>query len=176
MAVHGDPVLGQRQVFGLQPEIHRMGCNLVHAPAGSQSRQARLVALHHCPIGFAGELHMAHRKIKVGITEIPIVDCRRFLKHRGVGLMGDRHHSLAVVEHVVAPHLIGAVGQATRMVIVGRHQQQLGGVSRTTADHNQISAELQQLAIALHQHRGDAPATGIGFELLHHRAGQQAHA
>ena len=55
--------------------------------------------------------------------------------------MGQGHHRLAVVIHVIAPHLIGAIGQALGVLIIGRHQQQPGTIGGTAAHHNHITAD-----------------------------------
>ena len=52
------------------------------------------------------------------LAEVEVVDPERLLEDRGVRLLRQREHGLAVVEHVVAPDLVGAVGQAVRVLSV----------------------------------------------------------
>ena len=51
-------------------------------------------------------------KSKSSVAEVEVVEPERLLEDRRVLLLGQRQHGLAVVEHVVAPDLVGAVGQA----------------------------------------------------------------
>ena len=115
--------------------------DLVHRPARHQEGFQGGIALHDGAIGLTSHLNIAHRIVEVGISEVPIVDGDCFLEHRGVGLMGQGHHRLAVVIHVIAPHLIGAIGQALGVLIIGRHQQQPGTIGGTAAHHNHITAD-----------------------------------
>ena len=147
--------------------------NAVHAPARGQGREQGLVTLHHRPIGLASHLDLAHREGESLITEIPVIDGQGLLKHRGVGLMGEGHQGLALVVHIIATHLIRTVGQPSGMVVVGRHQQQPGGIGGSTTDHHQITAEAQLFAIALHNNTADGTARGIGLQAANLRAGEQ---
>ena len=73
--------------------------------------------------------------------EVEVVDAERLLEHGGVLLLGERQHRLTVVEHVVAPHLVRAVGETVRVLVVGRGQQQLGAVRRATGDDDDVAVE-----------------------------------
>ena len=53
------------------------------------------------------------------------------------------------MEHVVAADLVGAVCEAVRMVIVGRREQQLGRVSGTAGDDDEVCREAFDLAVLL---------------------------
>ena len=50
----------------------------------------------------------------------------------------ERDDRLGVVEHVVAPDLVGAVGQPVRVLVVGRAQQELGAVGRAGRDDDDV--------------------------------------
>ena len=50
-------------------------------------------------------------KLKSGHAEIEVVEAERLLVLRGVRLLRERQHGLAIVEHVVASKLVGPVGQ-----------------------------------------------------------------
>ena len=56
----------------------------------------------------------------VAAAEVEVVDAERLLEDRVVALLGQRHDGLRVVEHVVPTHLVGAVGQAVGVLVVGR--------------------------------------------------------
>ena len=56
--------------------------------------------------------------------EVEVVEPERLLEDRRVRLLGEREHRLAVVEHVVAADLVGAVGQPRRVGVAGRREQQ----------------------------------------------------
>ena len=89
--------------------------------------------------------------------------------------MGQGHHGLAVVEHVVAAHLVGAVGQAPGVLVIGRHQQQPGRIGGTTTHHHHITPHGHRLTIPLQQHGLHAAARGIGLQTTHLGPGQQRH-
>ena len=87
--------------------------------------------------------------------------------------MGERHRGLAVVEHVVAADLIGAIGQTTGMAIIGRHQEQSGAVGRPTTHHHDITAIGELFTIAFHLDGRDRGSLGVGHQALHLSAGQE---
>ena len=88
--------------------------------------------------GLADHLDVAHRELPGVAREVVVVDAERLLEDGRVGLLGDREHRLAVVEHVVAPDLVGAVGEPVRMLVVGRGEQQLGGVGGAAGDDDDV--------------------------------------
>ena len=54
--------------------------------------------------------------LEVVAAEVEVVEPERLLEDRRVLLLRQRQHGLAVVEHVVAPDLVGAVGEAVRVL------------------------------------------------------------
>ena len=107
-----------------------MARQVVEQPHRQQRGLDRLLAPVHRPQRLADHLDVAHRVLEPVHAEIEIVQRERLLEHGRVGFQRDREHRLAVVEHVVAPDLIRAIGEAVGMLVVGRHQQQLGRVRR----------------------------------------------
>ena len=82
----------------------------------------------------ADHLDVAHRVLEARHAEVEVVQPERLLVLRRVRLLRDGEHRLAVVEHVVAPDLVRAVGEPVRMLVVGRHEQQLGRVGGAAGD------------------------------------------
>ncbi len=89
--------------------------------------------------------------------------------------MREREHGQAVVEHVVAADLVGAVGEAVRVLVVRRREQQLGRVGRAAGDDDEVAGEALGLAVPLDDDLGDLVARLVGLELDGHRVGQQRH-
>ena len=99
----------------------------------SPRNMRRLRLAHH--------LDVAHRVTRShAAREVEVVNAERLLKHGRVRLLRDREHGRAVVEHVVAADLVGAVGQAPRVLVVGRGEQQLGCVGGAAATTTTRSA------------------------------------
>ena len=62
-------------------------------------------------------------------------------------MVGFGHFEIAIrygihVPHVVAADDIRAVGEATRMLIIRRSQQQCRGIDRAARDHHDVGREL----------------------------------
>ena len=103
--------------------------------------QQRLFGAIHARQRLADHLDVAHRIGKALHAEIEVVQRQRLLEHRVVGRQRQRQHGLAVVEHVVASDLTGAVGEAVRMAVVGRAQQQRGGIGGAAGDDDDVGLE-----------------------------------
>ena len=89
-----------------------------------------LFAPEHRRLRLADHLDVAERVIRVGAPEVEVVDAQRLLIAGRVRLLRDRQHRLVVVAHVVAPHLVGAVGEAARVLVVARRRAAGGPSSR----------------------------------------------
>ena len=100
----------------------------------------RLLAAEHRRRRLADHLDVAHRELEVLRPEVEVVDAQRLLELRRVGLLRDRQDGRAVVEHVVAADLVGAVGEPVGMAVVRRRQQQLGRVGGAGRDHDDVAA------------------------------------
>ena len=108
-------------------------------------------------------------------AQIEVVEGQRLLEHRVVALLAERHHGLAVVEHVVAAHLVGAVGQAGRMLLGGGPEQDLGAIGRAGRDHHDVGLVDLVRAVARYRHARDGPAGRVGLQPLDLRVDQQGH-
>ncbi len=78
---------------------------------------------------------------KSSLAEVEVVEPERLLEDGRVLLAREREHGLAVVEHVVAPDLVGAVGEAVRVLVARRREQQLGRVGRAAGDDDDVAGE-----------------------------------
>ena len=110
------------------------------APVRRELRELRLLALHRLRVRLADHLDVADRPLVVVGAEVEVVDAERLLEDRVVRLLRQRDDRLAVVEHVVAADLVGAVGEAVRVLVVRRAQQDLARCSTRPRDTTTTSA------------------------------------
>ena len=130
VAVERDPVLGHREVLGGEPEVDGVLGDVAEAPVRREHRELGLLALHRLRVRLADHLDVAGRPLVVVGGEVEVVDAERLLEDGLVELLRERDDRLAVVEHVVATDLVGAVGEPVRVPVVRRAQQDLGAVRR----------------------------------------------
>ena len=130
VTVDRDPIVWVGQVLGGQPEVDGVGGDLVEAPVRSELGQCGLLTLHRRAVGLADHLDVPEWPAVAGAAEVEVVEAERLLEHRVVALLGQRHHGLGVVVHVVAPDLVGAVGEPVGMPVVRRLEEELGAVRR----------------------------------------------
>jgi hypothetical protein len=76
----------------------------------------------------------------------------------------------------MAAHDIGAVGQPSRVLVIGRAQQQRGGVDGTTGNDNDIRGVGCRCAIALHNYASHFATTRVRVQSLDKRIRQERHA
>ena len=114
---------GRSSVDSQKSTACRATLSSVHS--GRQPRLQRLLAAVHLGLRLADHLDVAQRVVDVVGAEVEVVEAQRLLEDRRVGLLRERQHGRAVVEHVVAPDLVGAVRQAVGMLVAGRREQQL---------------------------------------------------
>ena len=98
-----------------------------------------LFAFVHGCLGLADHLDVAHRVLEALHAKVKVVHPERLLELGRVGFFRDGKHRHAVVEHIVAPDLVGAVGKPTRMLVIGGLQQQYGRIGRTSRDDDDVS-------------------------------------
>ena len=137
-AVDGHAVLGQRQVFGREPEVDRVLRDLLERPAGCELRLDRLLAAEHRRLRLPDHLDVPERIVVVVAAEVEVVQPERLLEDRRVLVARERQHRLARVEHVVAADLVGAVREAVRVLVVRRREEQGGGVRGTRGEHDDV--------------------------------------
>ena len=101
--------------------------HLVQDELGGEEGLNGLFAPVHRGLRFADHLDVAHGIVEAVHAEVKIIQAERLLVLGWIRLLGDRQHGLAGVEHVIAPHLIRAVGEAVRMLVIG------GGLSSNSA-------------------------------------------
>ena len=134
----------------------------------------RLLAAVHLGHRLAHHLDVPHRELPLVAGEVVVVDAEGLLEDGRVGLLGDRQHRLAVVEHVVAPDLVGAVGEAVRVLVVGRAEQQLGRVRRAAGDDDDVGAVASRAAPSRSTtHLGDRGPGRVGAQRHGRGVGQQ---
>ena len=121
----------------------------------------RLLALVHLGLGLADHLDVPHRVLVLVVPEVEVVHAEGLLEDRGVRLLRQGQHRLAVVEHVVAPDLIRRVGQAVRMLVVRRRQQQLGRVGRAARDDDHVAGHGLGRAVSLDHDLGHGRAVRV---------------
>ena len=172
VAVHGDAVVGIRQVLGGEPEVERVLRHLVERPAGHELRRPGVQSVL---VKLADERDVTHRVAPLLRAEVVIVDREGLLEHRGVRLSGKRHHHGVGVTHVVAPHLAGAVGEPVRMAFAGRAQQQGRRVDGAARAHHDVGGIALPGASAFHVHAGNAAPARVGLEPRNEGAGEQRH-
>src|SRR6185437_13931136 len=108
-------------------------------------------------------LDVPHGPLVVLSGEVEVVEAERLLEDGVVLLLGQRHDRVAVVERVIAPYLIGAVGQAVRVGVTGRVEQELGAVGRPGGHGDDVA--LVDLAAAVrgnHYYPGDRAPGAVG--------------
>ena len=74
------------------------------------------------PIGYSKSLH----------AKVKVVQPECLLELGRVRFFRDSQHCHAVVVHIVAPDLVGAIGKPIGMLVIGGHQQQLGRIGSTS--------------------------------------------
>ena len=132
------PIVRLWKILGRQPEIDGVARDLLQGAIRHQRGQQRLLGPVHPAERLADHLDVAHRIGEAIHPEIEIVQRQRLLEHRVVRRQRQRQHGLTVVEHVVPPDLIGAVGEPVRMRVVGRAQQERGGIGGAAGDNDDI--------------------------------------
>ena len=111
--------------------------------------------------------------IPVVAAEIEIAECQCLLKHRVVDVAHHRHDDAHLVAHIVASNLIGAVGEAVRMPLVGRAQQEQRGGKRSAGNHHRVGRIDFLRSVPLHMNGVDPPTARICPELRNIGVGQQ---
>ena len=167
VSVGGDPVVRLGKVLGGEPEVHRVPGDIRQRPFRREHGEFRLLAAHGLRVGLADHLDVAHRPLVVFGGEVEVVDPQGLLKDRVVRLLRQRHHRLAVVEHVVASHLVRAVRQPPRVGLGGRVEQDLGAVRGTGADRHDVGAVRSPVTVAGDDNSGDAAPGGVGLQPGH---------
>ena len=167
-----DPVVWQRQVLGGQPEVDGVLRDVSQRPFRRELGLDRLLAAEHLRLRLADHLDVAHRIVEVRAAEVEVVDPEGLLEDGRVRVLRQGEHRLAVVVHEVAADLIGAVGQAVRVLVAGRGEQQLGGVRGAARDDHDVALIPLGLAVPLDDHGGDGGAVRAGFQL--HRPARSA--
>ncbi|CAM5377725.1 hypothetical protein SALBM311S_03284 [Streptomyces alboniger] len=90
------------------------------------------------------------------------------------GSPGHGHQGQVVVPHVVPAHHVRAVGQAPRMPVARRTQQQGGGVDGTAGDHHHVGAHLHGRGVPVPHGRDDRGDTAgrVRAQAPHVRMGE----
>ena len=156
---------GSRKILGREPEVDRVERHLLERPRRRELRLARLLAAEHRRLRLADHLDVPEREVEVVRAEVEVVQAERLLEDRRVLLAREREHGLARVERVVAADLVGAVGEAVRVLVARRGEEQLRAVGRAARDDDEIRRERLGLAVALDDHAGDLGARVVRLQL-----------
>ena len=105
--------------------------------------------------------------------EVEVVQPERLLEDGRVLVLREGEHRLAVVEHVVPADLVGAVGEALRVLVVRGHEQHLRGIRRPAGEHDEVARVRLPLAVVLDDHLGHRRAVGVRLELDDLRVGEE---
>ena len=122
-----------------------------------------LLAPEHRRLRLAEHLDVAEGIVELGPAEIEVVQAQRLLIAGRVRLLRDGQHRLAVVEHVVAADLVGAVGEAARVLVVGGREQQAGRVGRRRRRPPRSRPGSSRGPVLLDHHLGDRGAGRVGL-------------
>ena len=104
--------------------------DICHCKHRRQLRLDGFFALEHRSLGLADHLDVAHRVRESLHAKVKVIQRERLLELGRIRLFRDRQYRCAVVEHIVAPDLIGAVGKPIGVLVISGHQQQFGRISR----------------------------------------------
>ena len=176
LLIDTDTVVRVRQVFGGEPEVDGVKSDIVQRKHRCQFRLDGLFAFVHGCLGLADHLDVAHRVLESLHAKVKIVQPEGLLELGRVGFSRDGKHRHAVVVHIVAPDLVGAVGQSIGVLVVSRHQQQFGRIGSAARDHNDVALVgfgLSTVPVALDHHLGHSGATCVRIELDGPGVGQQ---
>ena len=72
---------------------------------------------------------------------VEVVQGQRFLEYRRIGLTGECNEGQIVVPQVIPADQIGRIGQASRMLVVGRLQQQDRRKDGSGGQHDDVGGE-----------------------------------
>ena len=137
--VESDPVIGLREVLAAEPEVDGVvGEDLEGHVRRCEPCPSGRLAVDLLAVGLAEHLDATERELPIVRSQVPVVERQGLLELRGVGLLGHCHQRQVVVPHVVTAHNVGAVCQAVRMRLVGRAQQQHGGVHGAAGDDDDV--------------------------------------
>ena len=98
-----------------------------------------------------------------------------FWKNVRFGFPRNCQHGHTVVVHVIAPHLVRAVGKTIGVLFVGRHEQKLRGIGGAAGDYDNIPAKCLHFPIAFHHLFLYRTAASVCGELQDLRIPQQSY-
>ena len=127
----------------------------------------RFLAFIHRALGFSDHLDVPHRKLEVLHAKIKIIQTKCLLVFRRVRFLGNGEDCLAVVIHVVPADLVGAVGEAVRVFVIGRHEEEPRGVCGTCGNDHDAGAEGLGFSVAINHDLTHRIACGVGVEFQH---------
>ena len=149
--------------------------DLVERALRREAGLERLLAAVHVRRGLPDHLDVAEREVEVARAEVEVVEPERLLEDRRVLLLRQRQHRLAVVEHVVAADLVGAVREPGRVRLARRGEQQPRAVGRAAGDDDDVARVRLALAAAVDDDPRDLAAVRARLEPHRLGVGQHRH-
>src|SRR3989475_340849 len=168
--VEGDAVVRVREILGGEPEVQRVLGHELERPARRDRRRA---GLERVPVELPDKGDVAHRELPLLRAEVEIVQRECLLEDRRVGTLGEGHEHRVDMAHVVAPHDVRAVGQALRVLVIGRAQQERRRVDGAGRHDDDVGRIRLGGALTLDDHPLHVTARGTGLETRDVRARQQ---
>ncbi len=139
-----------------------------------QQGELGLLALHRLRVRLPAHLDVPERPFAAVPGEVEVVQAEGLLEHRVVALLAQGDHGLAVVVHVVAADLARAVGQAIRVPVGSRPEQDGGAVGGPGRDRHDVGlVDLLAAAPADHHGRDGSGRPGPCLEALDFGVDQQ---
>ena len=99
-------ILRVGQIFCREPEIYRVPCDVIQHTHRGQSSLDGLFAAIHLAHRLAHHLNITGGIVEAFHPEVKIIQGNRLLEHGGVWFLRDCQHRLAVMEHIITPHLV----------------------------------------------------------------------
>ncbi len=164
LAVQRHPVVRLGKILGREPEVDGMSCDPLEAPVGSEPGLARPLAPEHGRLRLPDHLDVPERVVDLVASEVEVVHPERLLEDRRVLVTREREHRRAVMEHVVPADLVRAVGEAVRVPVVRRGQEQTGGVRGSAREDDDVSADALRLAVSLNNDLRHGPSGRIRLQ------------
>jgi hypothetical protein len=132
-----DAVVGVGEVFGCEPPGDGVS---LHGFKDETGGEGWGVAFHHFVVEAADGLDLAEGEgvVGVGVAEVEVVGAPGFHVAVAVGDGGEGEEGVGLVVHEVAADLVGGVGEAGGVLVVGGLEEEDGGVYGACTDGDDV--------------------------------------